>query len=83
MPPARPCLLLLLLAATGCGLMVTNERRTYDELDQTEQQANKIILDELKALDVKLRKHGEAPITVLLDKERIDVSPRGRAPIFL
>ncbi len=75
--PARPCLLLLLLAASGCGLVVTNERRTYDELDQTEQQANKIILDELKAFDAKLRKHGEAPITVLLDKERINVSPRG------
>lgn len=67
----------------SCGLTVTNERPTYDELEPVEKDAVQIILDELSALDTQTRARSlrlfgeEIGLDPLVDRERINVSFEG------
>jgi hypothetical protein len=64
----------LLLCTAACGLTVTKDRPTYDELDSADQQAVDIILGELKALNAELVGRGETTIENILERDRIHVS---------
>ena len=78
-------LLLIVLSSTllACGLTVTNEPPTYDELDKPEQAAVDIVYAELKALDSKVRQRTQAifkrqySLSPLVDKSRIIVNFEG------
>ena len=65
------------LAAVGCGLTVTNERPTYDELDPPEKAAVDVIITELTAFNAQVTAHTSATIAGIIDKEKIDVSFEG------
>jgi hypothetical protein len=67
-----------LAALGGCGLRVTNERPTYDQLDSHEKSAVDIILQELQALERQVKTR-TPPCTLdpLLDRNRINVSYEG------
>ena len=68
---------LLTLLVAGCGLTVTNERPTYDELSQPEQGAVDVILKELTAVDRNIKVLSRQPnvdIKEIVDRERIHVS---------
>jgi hypothetical protein len=67
----------------SCGLTVTNERPTYDEMDPVEKDAVQIILGELRALDEQTRARSlrlfgeEIGLDPVVDRERIHVSFEG------
>jgi hypothetical protein len=84
MPRIRRALLvtplaMLALGVAGCGLTVTNERPSYEELDDFEQTAVNTVLAELSAFNkqVKARTAGEFNIDEIIDRERIHVSFEG------
>ena len=71
---------LALTLAVGCGLTVTNERPTYDELTEKEQDAVDIVLAELRALDKNIRilsRNPKTNISGIIDKNKIHVSFEG------
>ncbi len=76
--------LLALLLSAGCGLTVTGEYPTYEELNQQEKSAVDLIVAELKALDKLTRARTKAlfkeetGVDPVVDKERIHVSFHGR-----
>ena len=75
------CVVLLMLA--GCGLTVTNEPLSYEELDQPERDAVDIVYDELQALDTQVRQRSQVlfsrgySLSPLVDKDRIIVDFEG------
>lgn len=74
----RPLALLpLLLLLPGCGLTVTNERPSYQDLDPTEKSAVDVILSELTALNAQIKKRTIYNIDEIVNRERIDVSFEG------
>ena len=68
---------MLAALALGCGLTVTNERPTYDELDPPEKAAVDVIISELTAFNTQVTAHTSATIAGVIDKEKIDVSFEG------
>ncbi|MCC6748278.1 MAG: hypothetical protein IT371_11505 [Deltaproteobacteria bacterium] len=81
MPPRRAVAVassaLLLLAAQACGLTVTNERPSYDELQPAEKDVVQTVLAELTGFDAQLRARTGDTIASVLNPERIDVAFRG------
>ena len=82
---ARLHISLLLLAFTaGCGLTVTGDYPTYEELDTNEKDAVDLILAELKALDKQTKARTKAlfseaaGLDPVVDRDRIHVSYEGR-----
>ena len=66
-----------MLLVSGCGLHVTNERPTYDELTPNEQRAVTIVLSELRPLNANIKALSRNPkvdIAEIVDKEKIHVS---------
>lgn len=82
-PTTRRRVPTLLLAAAGalilwgCGLNVTNERPTYEELDPLEQSAVQTVLKELRRLDTQFRNRTPYDISEVIDRDRIHVSFEG------
>ena len=80
--------LTLALALSACGLTVTNDRPTYEELNRPEQQAVDIIFAELKALDLKVRDRTLAmyqtptDLSPVVDRRNIDVTFKGMMLAF-
>ena len=76
-------LISLLAPLAACGLTVTNEPPTYEELDKPEQEAVDIVYAELKALDAKVRQRTLAifkrqySLSPLVSKDRIIVDFEG------
>jgi len=69
-----PVLALLLPA---CGLTVTNERPSYDELDPEEQGAVNTILAELSRFNAQVSQRTKYNIDEIVDREKIHVSFEG------
>lgn len=67
----------LLCCAFGCGLTVTNERPTYDELDAPEKGAVDTILAELAAFAGQVKSRTTHSIDGIVDREKIHVSFEG------
>jgi hypothetical protein len=73
----------LTLLVQGCGLTVTNERPSYEDLDKPERDAVDIIYAELKALDTQVRSRTKAmfkktyDLTPIVNKQNINVSFKG------
>jgi hypothetical protein len=72
-----------LVLSQGCGLTVTNERPTYEDLEKPERDAVDIIYAELKALDTQVRDRSKAmfnkayDLTPIVNKQNINVSFKG------
>ncbi len=83
-PMLKRLLIISLLAPlAACGLTVTNEPPTYEELDKAEQTAVDIVYAELKALDSKVRQRTKVvfkrqySLSPLVNKDRIIVDFEG------
>lgn len=75
--PTRLASFLALVMITGCGLRVTNERPSYNELTKEEQRVVNIVLSELKPLNANISALSRKPkvnITEIVNKESIHVS---------
>jgi hypothetical protein len=70
-------LLLLLPLTTGCGLTVTNERPTFEELDPVEQTAVRTVLRELRRFNAQVKRRTPHDIDRVVDQESIHVSFEG------
>ncbi len=76
-------LILAAALAAGCGLTVTNEPPTYEELDKPERAAVDIVYTEIKALDARVRQRTQVifkrqyTLSPLVDKARIIVNFEG------
>jgi hypothetical protein len=66
--------LVIVLAAPACGLTVTNERPTYEQLEPERQEVVEVILQELSVLNDRVRAHSPLDIEVLLERDNVDVS---------
>lgn len=69
-----------LMLTTACGLHVTNERPTYEELSKEEQRVVNIVLSELRPLNSNIKALSRNPkvdIAEIVDKEKIHVSFEG------
>lgn len=62
------------LTAGACGLTVTNERPSYEQLEQPERDAVDVILAELAAFAGQVKARTPVSIDALVDRERIHVS---------
>lgn len=67
----------LLCCALGCGLTVTNERPTYEQLDPPEKDAVDTILAELAAFAGQVKARTTHNIDGIVDREKIHVSFEG------
>jgi hypothetical protein len=68
---------LLLAGAAACGLTVTNERPTYEALEQPERDAVDVILAELTAFAGQVKARTTVSIDAIVDREKIHVSFEG------
>lgn len=66
--------LVIVLAAPACGLTVTNEFPTYEQLEPERQQVVEVILQELSLLNDRIKTHSSLNIDVLLEEDNVDVS---------
>jgi hypothetical protein len=58
----------------GCGLMVTNDQKPYEELSTEEKSAVDTILKELTAFDKQVKTRTTFNIDEVIDRSRINVS---------
>lgn len=72
-----PLLWPLVLVGVGCGLTVTNERPTFDQLQPEEQTAVNTVIKELVSLNSQIKQRTLFNIDEIVDKERIHVSFEG------
>lgn len=75
--PLLSCCLLSCCALWGCGLTVTQERPSYDELQPFEQNVVQIVLAELRGFNAQVEARTKYSIAGIIDKERINVSFEG------
>jgi len=61
----------------GCGLTVTQERPTYEELDAHEKSVVQIVLAELTGFNAQVEARTKYCIKGIIDKEKINVSFEG------
>lgn len=69
--------LAVLVAINGCGLSVTHERPSYEELDPVEKSAVQTVLKELRRFDTQVKNRTAHNISEVVDRERIHVSFEG------
>jgi hypothetical protein len=77
MRAAQATLLTAALLLQACGLSVTNERPSYDELDPVEKGAVDTILQELTQFNAQVAQRTKYDISEILDREKIHVSFEG------
>jgi hypothetical protein len=72
-------LALLPASIVGCGMTVTNERPTFEELEPAEQSAVRRVVNELSRLNAQIKAHTGQRYNIdkIVDKERIHVSFEG------
>jgi len=70
-------LTLALLAPAACGLTVTSDRPSYEELDQQEKSAVDTILGELTRFNKQVKQRTQYNIDRIVDREQIHVSFEG------
>lgn len=67
----------VLVAVCGCGLSVTNELPSYEELDPVEKSAVQTVLKELRRFNIQIKNRTPHNISEVVDRERIHVSFEG------
>lgn len=69
--------LLTALGLSACGLTVTQERPTYEQLEPHEQSVVQKVLTELRGFNKQVEARTTLSIASVIDKERINVSFEG------
>ena len=62
----------------ACGLEVTQDRPTYEDLDPPEKNVVQIVLSELRGFNKQVEARTKYSIATIIDKEKIDVSFEGK-----